>query len=459
MATMIQRSDTPETPTPPLAPGDPACMLWSAPDAPKWGLDFFGLLFYILIEYTRLATMYPVLAPLQLGKVSLLMAMFGVLACRSNPSADGNGKVKFAIVLLGIFTCISGLTAHYTIVPDASLWNIPEQLIVVFLIARAVTNRWRSSVFVFLLLLLNLKVAQHGLRTYILEHGRATDEMAFVKFGIIGGGGGFYDNSADLGVAMCVVFGLSVALLQAKSKPRSRLFFLACTLAFGALILVCGSRGAVVGAAAIILATWLKSPRKSWAPVFLLLFGAGLVFLMPHASRDRFKSAEHWQGDETANHRILLWQAGLRMWADYPVLGVGPANYRYVRQASYRIAVANDRDAYVCHSLYIEVISELGTLGSLAAIAIIAFFFLLTRRVRKRLIANNADRQSWEFCLCSGLEMAMIGYLVSGAFVSVFWYPHIWILCGLAMGLNTATAPPTAASDFALPALQPCPNT
>ncbi len=421
-----------------------------APGNQRWGFDFIGLLAYIFVEYTRIAVVYPILAPLQLGKVSLLMAMLGVLACRATPSADGNGRIKFAVVLLGIFACLSGLMAHYTVVPGGALWNIPEQLIAVFLIARAVTSRWRSQGFIFLLLLLNLKVAQHGLRTYITEHGRATNEMAFVKFGIIGGGGGFYDNSADLGVAMCVVFGLAVALFQANAERKSRFFFLICGLAFGALIIVCGSRGAIVGASAIVLATWVKSPKKSWAPVFLGLFVVGLVFLMPHASRDRFQSAEDYKHDETANHRVLLWQAGLRMWSDYPVFGVGPANFRYVRQASYRIAVENERDqaAFVCHSLYIEVISELGTLGTLAAAGIIISFFLLTRRVRKRLIANGTERQSWELCLCSGLELAMIGYLVSGAFVSVFWYPHIWVMCGLAMGLNTATAPPESSYDF-----------
>lgn len=419
-----------------------------------WGFDFIGLLFYIFIEYTRLAAMYPVLAPLQLGKVSLLMAMLGVLARRATPSAEGNGKLKTAILMLAIFAGISSLLAHYTTLPATSLWNIAEQLIVVFLIGRAVTSRWRSQVFVFLLLLLCLKVAQHGLRTYALEHGRATDEMAFVKFGIIGGGGGFYDNSADLGVALCVVFGLSVALLQAKSGRKTRLFLLVCTLAFGALIIVCGSRGAIVGAAFIVLATWIKSPGKGWAPVFLVVFAAGLVFLMPHASRERFQSAEHYEGDQTANHRVLLWKAGLRMWGDYPIFGVGPANFRYVRQASYRIATDNDRDAYVCHSLYIEVISELGTLGALTVISILFFFFLIMGRVRKRLIADGASRQSWEFCLCSGLDLAMIGYLASGAFVSVFWYPHIWLLCGLAMGLNTATAPSRNGTEFNLPALQ-----
>jgi hypothetical protein len=34
----------------------------------------------------------------------------------------------------------------------------------------------------------------------------------------------------------------------------------------------------------------------------------------------------------------------------------------------------------------------------------------------------------------------MVGYLVSGAFVSVFWYPHLWVLSGIVMGLNTSTA-------------------
>ena len=413
-----------------------------APAEERWGLDFIGLLFYIFVEYTRVAVVYPVLAPLQLGKVSLLMALLGVLACRAAPSAEGNGRMKFAIVMLGMVTCLSGLSADYTVVPEGPLWNIPEQLIAAFLIGRAVTSRWRSKGFTFLVLLLSLKVAQHGLRTYAVEHGRATNEMAFVQFGIIGGGGGFYDNSADLGVAMCVVFGLALALFQANLERKWRLFCLICLLAFGALILVCGSRGAIVGAVAIVLATWAKSAKKSWSLVFVLMFGLGLVYLMPHASRDRFQSAEDYKHDTTANHRVLLWQAGLRMWHDYPILGVGPANFRYVRQAYYRIDVENSRDraAFVCHSLYIEVISELGTLGALAATGLIVSFFLLIRRVRRRLITSGAERQSWELCLCSGLELAMIGYLVSGAFVSVFWYPHIWVLCGSAMGLNTATA-------------------
>jgi len=405
-----------------------------------WGPDLLGLLFYVFVEYTRIAIVYPALAPLQLGKVSLLAALTGSLFSRTAGQAEGNRIMKFLIMLLGLFTLVSGLLASYGVIPASDLWNIPEQLIIVFVIGRVVANDWRAKRFLFVLLLLMLKVAQHGLRTYAVEHAQTTDEMAFVRFGIIGGGRGFYDNSADLGVAMCVMFGLAVALFQADIARKWKMYFLLCASAFGALILVCGSRGAIVGGAAIVLATTARSARKSWALVILLTFVIGIFFLMPHASRDRFKSAEDYKNDETANHRVELWMAGLRMWHDYPVLGVGPANFAYVRAAGYRIAAMHDSEAYVCHSLYIQVLSELGTLGSIAAAGVILMFFRITGRIRRHLRECKVDGRDWQFCLASGLQLAMLGYLVSGAFVSVFWYPHIWVLCGLAIGLNTAVA-------------------
>lgn len=410
-------------------------------DKPDWGPDFAGLLFYILVEYTRLAAMYPVLAPLQLGKVSLLAAMLGFVVSQPGVAARGNGALKFSLTFLAVAVCLSALLAHYTVVPTSDLWNVPEQIIIFFLVGRFIVNRWRQQTFLLLFLLLNFKIAQHGLRTYFVEHARTTDEMAFVRFGIIGGGGGFYDNSADLGVAMCVVFGLTFALMQGRVGSKSRIFYVVCMLAFGALILVCGSRGAVVGGAAIVLAAWIRSPKKGLAAPVLLLFVLGLVYLMPHASRNRFESAEHWEGDKTAKHRILLWGAGLRMWEDYPIFGVGPSNFQYVRAASYPIP---DREleklAFVCHSMYIQVLSELGTLGAIGLIGLVVSFFRINAIVRRRLLAHGHQRPSWEYCMASGLDLAMIGFLVSGAFVSVFWYPHIWILGGLAVGLNSSTA-------------------
>ena len=407
-------------------------------DGARWGMDVFGIIFYLFIEYTRLAVMYPVLAPLQLGKIALMCAVLGALVSHNAGDQSGNQALKTAIILLGAATLMSFVSASYHVPMYKQLWNMPEQLLVALLIARATASRWRQRAVSFVVLLLMLKVAQHGLRTYALEHGRAVNEMAFVRFGIIGGGGGFYDNSADLGVAMCVVFGLSLALFQADLPRKWRAFYCVCMIAFGALILVCGSRGAVVGGVAVVLATWVRSSRKSWSFIFVLLFLLGLIFLMPHASRDRFKSAEDYKTDTTANDRIELWKAGVKMWKASPVLGVGPANFPYERLLHYRIDSVNDRSPHVCHSMYVEVLSELGGLGALISLMVIFNFFWMVRRVRQALKKAGKDSRCWEMCLANGLQLAMIGYLVSGAFVSVFWYPHIWVLSGLAMGLNAS---------------------
>lgn len=97
---------------------------------------------------------------------------------------------------------------------------------------------------------------------------------------------------------------------------------------------------------------------------------------MPHASRDRFQSAEHWQGDKTARHRVLLWCAGLRMWEDYPVFGVGPTIFRFVRAASYPIADRElERLAYICGDPAVLLHEPLDNAGALQERLTIAINF------------------------------------------------------------------------------------
>jgi O-antigen ligase len=136
----------------------------------------------------------------------------------------------------------------------------------------------------------------------------------------------------------------------------------------------------------------------------------------------------------------MLWEAGLGMWAANPLFGVGPGNfgatihsqYSYLRTTSGILASA-------AHSLYIETIAELGLAGALPVFALVFLFLRLNARTRKLALASDAaGRRSFEYCLASGLDLAMMGYLVSGAFLSVLYYPHLWVLLGLSVGTHTA---------------------
>jgi O-antigen ligase len=203
-----------------------------------------------------------------------------------------------------------------------------------------------------------------------------------------------------------------------------------CFVLFFLAILLCGSRGAVVGAAAIVLVALAKSPKKIGAVLLTVIFVLAIWFVLPDASKERFQSAWDWQHDANASSRVTFWKAGLRMFEDNPIFGVGPGNFTQVNGA-HRAA----------HSLYIQALSESGLVGSIAIVTLWILFFRMNARTRKQALATDAaGHRSFEYCLAFGLNLALVGYLASGAFLSVLYYPHLWILLGLSVAVNRCSA-------------------
>jgi O-antigen ligase len=415
----------------------------SRPAEPRWDLAFVGILGYLVVEYTRLPAMYPVLQPLNLGKVVLVVSLLGLLLGRRTKS--GNRSIVYAIdFALCLFVLGSFLSTCFAPYQDPAWDGFVQTLIwvlIYILIGRIVNSPWRLRIFVFVFLALNLKIAQFGIRTFYQERA-AYDEMVAVVHGAGAGSQGFFSNSADFGVAMCVAWAIATTLLFAKAKPIWRLALLMVSGITLFSIFVCGSRGAVVGAACIALAAWVKSPKKRLAAVIMaVLMVVGILFVLPQASLERFRSAEKPNEDSTAHQRLMLWKEGLMMFRDHPLLGVGLWNYPPIRLAKYVDPMDTNTHESVPHSLYIQAIAELGLGGTLPLIAIWIFLLVLNARTRRHLLAcDKENRRSFEYCLAIGLDLAFVGYMSSGAFVAVLYYPELWLLLGLSVGSYTAAA-------------------
>jgi len=271
------------------------------------------------------------------------------------------------------------------------------------------------------------------------------DEMALVRYGI-SGGSSFFSNSADGGLALCVVWPVAIWLLLSKPKGWYKLVVVAGALLFLAAILLCGSRGAVVGAAAIVLVAVLRNPTKIAAALMLLSLAVGIWFILPEASKQRFESARNPEQDLTAHHRLLLWKAGLEMFADSPLVGVGINNYPLVRRDQYPIELFTWM-ATVPHSTYIQALSELGIVGTVPVLLLWWQFFQLNARTRRLILSRGpAARRTFEFGLATALDLSMVGYMASGAFVAVLWYPHLFVLFGLSSALHSVCARQQASS-------------
>jgi O-antigen ligase len=406
---------------------------------PRWDLAFVGILGYLFVEYMRLPLAYEALRAVYIGKVVIAIAALGWLLSPRPPSGDRSiaRVIDIALVILLFGAFFSTLFAgHIGLAWDGYVTLVKWGLIY-FFISRIVTSSWRMRIFIFLLILLNVKLARGGIRYFYATESLYNEAVA-VREGAQAGSTGFFSNSADFGVAMCVIWPIAVMLLFARLKRLWRIFLLLSSLVFLFTILICGSRGAVVGAVCVVLVGAFTSRKKLAILAMALLMLPGIIFVIPDASKVRFKSAWELEGDRTAESRLVFWRAGLLMLRDHPVFGVGLENFPESRVEHY-LEPGDPTAKYVAHSVFIEVLSELGLAGAVPVLALFVLIFRLNAKTRRHLMALGPEhRSSFEYCLTMGLDLGLVGYLASGAFVAVFRYPHLWVLLGISVGLHTA---------------------
>jgi len=161
---------------------------------------------------------------------------------------------------------------------------------------------------------------------------------------------------------------IGVQFLKIRSADFASAVFLTFCCLFG--LAYCQSRGGYVAwLAACVAVAGLKYKKLLVVAVILapLLLGQWTRFL-PQVVVDRIKfttegarEGERFEG--SAESRLVLWGAGLRMYGDNPIVGKGFGTF-----AHYSTQYADIRRPRVSHNHWVQVIAELGTIGALVFI-------------------------------------------------------------------------------------------
>jgi putative inorganic carbon (HCO3(-)) transporter len=422
----------------------------SAPVAKsKWNLAFLGLLAWIIIQYTSLAQMFPVLQHFELAKLAVAVTFFGLLLSPESrkPAAGPVHWLDTCLVLFLFVTLLSGCFAVHTEPAVVQFIDTFQWCVIYFMISRIAGRRWQLYVVMFVILLLNLKLAQFSIRNYHTEQAAGRSAQFIAAHGAGAGSTAFFGNAGDFGVAMCVVWPLAGAMFFAEAKRWRKWFFGLCFFAFLGAIVACSSRGALVAAAMIAFVGFMRSSKRLVGLLMMFVLAIAFFVFVPQASKDRLESALHPHTDPTANDRLELWHAGMAMFANHPLLGVGPRNFaaQYVDEHPV-LEREHKLMAIVPHSIYVQTLSELGIAGFVPLLFLWLLVPVVNARTRKLLRARGPENvRTFEYNLSWGLDLALVGYLVSGAFITVLYYPHFWILLGLTAALHTAAARPAAA--------------
>lgn len=213
------------------------------------------------------------------------------------------------------------------------------------------------------------------------------------------------------------------------------------------------SRGGFLGLIAVALYCCLSSPRKLASIAVLIAVSVPVLSMVPDSYWNEMKTIEtSTENDDTGAQRLYFWGMAWDMFVDHPILGVGPTNYQW-NSFKYESVNQQLKGLHVwgrgSHSLYFTLLPEGGVVGVTIFIAIVVLNFRDNRNVRRvyNALLLKADcvpadrlRQFYVLnVLTRANDAAMIAYLVTGAFLSVLYYPHFWLQVGISVAIKRAT--------------------
>lgn len=167
--------------------------------------------------------------------------------------------------------------------------------------------------------------------------------------------------------------------------------------------------------------TWHRSVRLAGVVVLVVVCIAVAVVQVP-AIGSRIVSTEKFAGaEQTVATRLYLWDAAQRMVAERPVLGYGPAGYRFFAADYYDpglfafiAGAGSDPTAFSApspHSLLWESLTRLGTVGLLALLAMLVAWM---RRVRDLAAMDpGSDARALRMSLAVGFAAYLFSLLVT----------------------------------------------
>jgi probable O-glycosylation ligase (exosortase A-associated) len=233
----------------------------------------------------------------------------------------------------------------------------------------------------------------------------------------------FYANASELGLGLCIAYPISYYLFRATANKWLRLVFLGLTGLFIWSIVVTGSRGAFVGFVATLVYILYKEKKLIVGLIVAAFLAAPATYLVSDEYVNRIKSIGEYKEDVSVEIRFQVWRAALSMIADHPLFGVGTGNFATAYGSFYK--AAGDLSSYTSpHNIFVQVFAELGLLGIVVYLAFIAAIFYLNRKTRQMLRAIDDARNLVLYT--HGIDVALLGYIVAGQFITATYYPHLF---------------------------------
>jgi O-antigen ligase len=197
------------------------------------------------------------------------------------------------------------------------------------------------------------------------------------------------------------------------------------------------------GAAALALAALLS--RRAALTAGTALLGAAVLALVVLPAERTTARLDPETG--TGLFRLQIWAASVHMVADHPLLGIGLDNYLYRYRGGYMLPEAwEEPDISHPHNWVLDFWLQLGFLGLLSAIALIAWSGVVSRRLLRR--ESPYDRTIGAVAIGLLVETLVHGAVDNSYFLvdaAVIWWMALGVLALRSSRIPEVTASGTSA--------------
>ena len=376
--------------------------------------SYWLLLAFLFLVYANLPIVMPALDALRPAKVVAGLALVMLLAERAFARRTFELAWPEGFALLGFLgaAALSSVTALWPRLAADSVSDLVKMALVFFFIVNCVSTERQIRGVMWTIVIGGLLPAVGTLRNHLqgnLVDGRA----AWV---------GIFANPNEVAYSLVILLPL-VAFLATGLGRLPRLALLGIALVYVAAILVTFSRGGLVALAVVMgLCAWRKRSVVLLG-LMALSVAAGLIYAGQIWSRP--ENFENLKGDLTLRHRLATSEAGLAMFADRPLFGVG-LGCSVIAWPLYAPEGLYTRGALMTHNTFMQALGETGGVGFVSFMLFLGFGLYHARK-----LALKSPRTGM-VNVGTGIEIALWGFVVcglSGGYV-LTWFPYI--LLGLA---------------------------
>ncbi len=227
--------------------------------------------------------------------------------------------------------------------------------------------------------------------------------------------------SSNTALALALNMCLPIFFYLAKEEPRRWLRVTLYAMFFASLVAVpfTYSRGGVLGLAVVLAFLFLKARQRLLLIPVLLAGLLAFSFLAPEKWAVRMETIWNYEQDQSAMSRLVAWRVGYELANDRPLTGGG--FWIFNKWGTWaRYAPEYPNRGLDAHSIYFNLLGEHGYIG-LGLFLLFAIFTLATlRRLRK--LGRQFHELAWVSNYSHMLQVSILAYLVTGAFLSVAYF-------------------------------------